>query len=305
MVKAARVLVLVAALLLAGGRVIAATPLVDPAWVKAHLADNDVVVLDARSNRKAFARGHIPGARFTHYGADGWRVTRDGVPGMLPDAVELERLIGSFGIGNDSHVVIAANGTNATEMGIATRIYWTFKVAGHDRVSILDGGMRAYQANPGNPVSTAAARVKPRAFKVSFRPELLATADDVKKALGKGGTTLVDHRPPRQFTGESKSPVAARAGTIPGAVNAPAIVMTNPGGGVFKSADALKALYREAGAKTDGDTINFCNTGHWASVGWFVSHELLGNEKARMYDGSVADWSRDDANPMERRAKGN
>jgi len=49
-----------------------------------------------------------------------------------------------------------------------------------------------------------------------------------------------------------------------------------------------------------GDQINFCNTGHWASLGWFASHELLGNKKARMYDGSMLEWSADESLPMER-----
>lgn len=288
----------VVAALLFHGQAFAATPLVDAAWVKAHAGTPGIVFLDARGDRNLYDEGHIPGAVLTDYGRDGWRVTRDGVPGMLPEPADLEKLIGGLGIGNDNHVVITAQGRDATEMGVATRIYWTFKVAGHDDVSILDGGMRAYLADKSNPAETKAATPPPRPFKVTLRPELLATADDVRKALADKNAALIDHRPPQQFAGVSRSPVAARSGTIPGAANASAIVMTEPGGGVFKSADALTELYAKAGVKTDGDAINFCNTGHWASIGWFVSHELLGNKKARMYDGSVADWSRDPGNPM-------
>jgi thiosulfate/3-mercaptopyruvate sulfurtransferase len=298
MKKLARVLAALAALL-SFATVEAATPLVDAAWVKANVGKPGVVFLDARGDPALYGAGHIPGAVPTDYVRDGWRVVRDGVPGMLPKTAALEKLIGGLGIGNGSHVVIAAHGADATEMGVATRIYWTFKVAGHDDVSVLDGGMRAYLADRTNPVETEAATPSPRPFKVTLRAELLATADDVKKALANGDASLIDHRPRQQFTGDSKSAGAARAGTIPGAANVPAIAMTEPGGGVFKSAEALKALYDRAGARTGGDAIAFCNTGHWASIGWFVSHELLGNKKARMYDGSIADWSRDANNPMQ------
>jgi thiosulfate/3-mercaptopyruvate sulfurtransferase len=289
----------VIAALLFHGQAFAATPLVDAAWVKAHVGAPEIVFLDARGDYQRYIAAHIPGAVHTDYSRDGWLVTRDGVPAMLPKPADLEKLIGGLGIGNDNHVVVAANGTDASEMGIATRLYWSFKVAGHDNVSVLDGGMRAYLADKSNPVETKAVVPTRRLFKVSLRPELLANADDVRKALADNNAALIDHRPPQQFTGESKSGVVVRAGTIPGAANAPAIVMTEAGSGVFKSAEALKALYDKVGAKTYGDTINFCNVGHWASMGWFVSHELLGNKKARMYDGSVADWSRDANNPMQ------
>ena len=131
----------------------AAGPLVDAAWVTANAAKPDIVVLDARSDPKAYAAGHIPGAVFTSYGGDGWRVKKGDVVGMLPETPALEKLIGGLGIGNGDHVVVVAPGNSATDMGIATRIYWTFKVMGHDKVSVLDGGMKRYVAD-GHPVST-------------------------------------------------------------------------------------------------------------------------------------------------------
>lgn len=301
MKRAVHSFAIVAALLfggLFGAPARAATPLVDAAWVKANIGKPGIVVLDARSDRKAYDAGHIPGAVFTDYAKGGWRTKMKDVPGMLPDAAGLEKLIGSLGIGNDSHVIVVAPGNAAQDMGIATRIYWTFKVAGHDEVSILSGGMRAYLADKSNPVDKAAVTPTPRPFKVSFRPELMATADDVKKALADGKTALIDNRPPKEFSGAHKSKSVVRYGTVPGAASVPAMAMTEKDSGVFKSGDALKALYEQAGAKPGDDEIAFCNTGHWASIGWFVSHELLGNGKARLYDGSMADWSRDDKNPM-------
>ena len=62
-------------------------------------------------------------------------------------------------------------------------------------------------------------------------------------------------------------------------------------------------LYTAAKAPTEGKTIMFCNTGHLASLGWFVNSELLGNKNTKMYDGSLAEWSRKPANPMDQRIK--
>ena len=76
---------------------------------------------------------------------------------MFPDAAASLRAladrIGRLGIGNDTHVVLIPRGRDASDLGVATRIYWTFKVLGHDAVSILDGGMAAYMAAEGKALS--------------------------------------------------------------------------------------------------------------------------------------------------------
>lgn len=279
----------------------AAGPLVDAAWVKANIATDNVVFLDLRGNPRAFQAAHIPGARWTSYGRHGWRAKINNVPGMLPPTAKLEALIGRLGIGNEDHVVLAPAGWDATNMGIATRIYWTFKVLGHDQVSILDGGMNAYLADKGNPLEKGMTTPQPKTFKARFRPQLLATAEDVKKAISGKNITLIDHRPSGQFMGVNKSGSVKRLGTLPGAKNVPAMWATVNDGGVFRSKEALVKLYKSIGLPIEGETINFCNTGHWASVGWFITHELLGNKKAKMYDGSMAEWSMTGSNPMDRR----
>ncbi len=84
-----------------------------------------------------------------------------------------------MGIGNEDHVVLAPAGWDATNMGIATRIYWTFKVLGHDQVSILDGGMNAYLADKKNPLQKGMTTPQSKTFKARFRPQLLATAEEI------------------------------------------------------------------------------------------------------------------------------
>lgn len=281
----------------------AAPPLVDPAWIKDHIGKPGVVFLDVRGSPGAFRAGHIPGAVFTSYGRDKWRVELNKVPGMLPPVKTLEKLIGRLGIGNKDHVVLVPGGYSSGEMGVAARIYWTFKVLGHDGVSILDGGMAGYAANKGNPLEKTFAPPQSKTFKANFRSEYLATAEDIKKALDGDGTALLDSRPNDQHLGINKSGSVKRPGTLKGAVNLPGKWTTVNNGGKFRTADLLRRLYAAAKAPTDGKTITFCNTGHWASLGWFVNSELLGNKKTKMYDGSLADWSSKPANPMDQRVK--
>ena len=282
----------------------AAQPLVDTAWLKPNLGKENLVVLDIRSrlgggSQEVFNAGHIPGSVYSDYLKDGWRVKNaDGTPGVLPSKEQLAALFGKLGISNNSHVVIIPAGKRALDMGSATRVYWTFKVAGHDKISILDGGFNAWVSEKGNAIATGPSQVTSANFTVNFRPELLATKDDVKAAIGTN-TSLVDNRPNNQFLGVNKHPASKRWGTIPGSKNVPENWLTKNGGGLFREPAKLKKLYSTAKVSGQGEEINFCNTGHWASLGWFVSHELLGNKKARLYDGSMVEWTADQSAPTE------
>ena len=120
-------------------------PLVPVQWLKEHLGDPQVVVIDVRSGVPVYDGGHVPGAVHSDYDKAGWRVSRNGVL-QPPNQAELEKLIGETGIDEDSHVIVMPAGTSATDFGAAARVYWTLKVAGHPAVSILDGGFAAWQA---------------------------------------------------------------------------------------------------------------------------------------------------------------
>ena len=271
---------------------LAADPLVDSAWVVANIGKPGIVFVDFQP-AKDYAQAHVPGAVNTNYGKDGWRVERaDKVPDMLPANLgPVAAMIGAkLGIDNDTHVVLVPQGNTALDVGQATRVYWTFKVLGHDNISILNGGMATYSDNEKNPLVQGIVKATPKTFKAKVRKEMIVTMDDVKKARA-AGVLLVDNRPEDQFVGIARHPKATMSGTIGGAKNLPNQWMTVNGGGEFRSKAQLETLYKYAGVPTGGEEINFCNTGHWASIGWFVSSELLGNKNAKLYDGSMVEYT--------------
>lgn len=287
-----------------------AAPLVTVDWVKNHIGKDGIVFLDVRgrlagASKDDYLEAHIPGAVWTNYLKDGWRMKDgNGTIAQLPQVPQLEALIGNLGIGNDSHVVIIPGGNAALDMGTATRVYWTFKVLGHDRVSILNGGMKAYTAEtdkatgkPVNPLESGDVEPFPDIFSAELRTDMLITKTDVVQASNSGGV-IVDNRPYEQFLGITKHGKAKRAGTIPGARNLPENWLTE-NGGTFREKAAIEKLYKLAGVPTDGEQIAFCNTGHWASLGWFTAHEILGNRNVKLYDGSMVEWSADDQLTMQ------
>jgi len=290
----------------AGPLSMAAEPLVDVDWIRQHSCDEGVVVLDVRNpidgaTRTDYLKGHIPCAVYTDYLKGGWRSEIDTVPGQLSKPEDLARMIGDLGIGNDTHVVIYHHGKSAVDMGSATRMYWTFKVLGHDDVSILNGGWLAYAADEKNAIEKGNNKPEPRSFTPNLRSGMMATKEDVGKAIDDEGTTLVDMRPNHQYVGINRHPRSMRNGTIPTARNLPESWVTTNGGGAFRPVAELAQLYDLAGVDPGSKQISFCNTGHWASLGWFVGSELMGNADVTLYDGSMVEWSADESLPMERR----
>jgi thiosulfate/3-mercaptopyruvate sulfurtransferase len=273
------------------------SPLVTPQWLKQRLSDPKIVVLDIRSaidggGTEAYRNGHIPGAVHSDYDKAGWRVTRDGVPFMLPSAAELEKLIGEIGIDEDDHVVVVPAGVHATDFGSAARVYWTLKVAGHPAVSILDGGFAAWRA-ADYPVESGSEPPSPKIFTVDLKLGLLAAVADVEAAEGRA--TLLDARPAGFFAGKEKAPAAKAYGHIPGALNLDSASFYDPATNRLRPKGELAAI---AAAVPEGPVMSYCNTGHWAATDWFVLAVILGRPDVRLYDGSIVEWSVDGRRPV-------
>ncbi len=270
-------------------------PLVDTEWLRANLKDESTVILDIRPNRN-YVAGHVPGAISAPYGR-GWRKTVDGVIGMLPPVDEIEAFIQSIGVDNKERVVLLPHGNSSTDFAAATRIYWTFKVLGHDQVSILDGGYKAWIAGSGE-LETKATLPEPGTFNAEFRPELVTSQSDVRAAL-ETSVNLVDARPASQYKGETKSRVVKRLGTIPNASNMVHSNFYDAENALFSSKSDVDQLSITSVTKPDEKTVTFCNTGHWASIAWFALSEIAGKKDVSLYDGSMTEWAADDANPVQ------
>jgi len=283
----------------AAARAEGVTPLVSTTWLKQHLSDPDVFVLDVRSaidsgGAEAFQQGHIPGAIHSDYDKAGWRVTRGGVPFMLPTLPELEKLIGELGIDEDTHVVVVPAGVHVTDFGSAARTYWTLKVAGVAKVSILDGGHAAWVAEK-NETESGPSKPSPRIFSATLNKALLAEAGEVQKIEQSGGATLIDSRPASFFAGKQKAPAAKAYGHIPGAVNVDSAGFYDDKTNRLKPQAELVAI---AAALPGGPAVAYCNTGHWAATDWFVLSELIGRKDVRLYYGSMVEWTSDASRPL-------
>lgn len=285
------------------------SPVVDAAWLNAH--KNDVVVLQVSGPLKAYTQapavktvdgktvvqsvsGHVPGASFVDFKKV--RVSRmvDGkkVKGLIPLKADFETLAQSWGVNKDSAIVFVPAGLSTGDVDEAARLYWQFKYYGHKNMAVLNGGMAAWLA-AGYPASTDAPKtVKGNWVASGEDKSIMATYSDVKSALAHKNVQLADARPQNQYMGVFTKPHEL-SGHLAGAKDISPDLLTKADGASadFLPAASYKSIMQAKGLNTGADTIAYCNTGHLASGLWFVTHEIMGNKKARLYDGSLVEYS--------------
>jgi thiosulfate/3-mercaptopyruvate sulfurtransferase len=285
-----------ASLAILSGAAFAAEPLISVDDLAGMMGDANLVILDVRSNMEMeadnpYAEGHIPGAVAANYRATPWRGSNNGVNYVLPPTEAIQATIQGLGIDNDDHVVIYANRVSpkALDLGAATRVYWTLQALGHDNVSILDGGYLAW-VGAGNAVSTEAVTPEAGNFTAALQPGFQVQGYDVEAAMANA-VELLDSRPAAQFMADAQLSYARWPGTIPTAVNIPAPSLASAEAGAsFGDLSNMAERLAAVGIEPGETVYTFCNSGHHATVTWFVLSELMGYD-AQLYDGSIYDWT--------------
>lgn len=289
-------------------------PVVDAAWLAAHLGEVQVFEVrgnvkgftgvpefetDAKSGKKTLVEvgGHIPGSRLMD--TKPLRVDRKigelTVKYMIPEAPAFEKVMQGMGVDADKPIVLVPVGMGMTDLDDALRAYWQLKVYGEDAIAVLDGGMANWLLE-GRAHSSEAAPAKQGSWKVKAdrSAQYLADSQAVADAVAGKTGSLVDGRDLRSFHGLAKRDYVYAAGHIPGAKALPPELLSKPvaGGAVkLQSTATYRGLVAALGIDIDKPAIAYCNSGHLASGPWFVMSELLGMRNARLYDGSMHQWT--------------
>ena len=254
--------------------------MVSTAWLAAHAGE--VTVLDTRS-RAEFAALHVPGA---HSLPPGELRQRAGDRDLLlrPEA-ELATTFGALGITADTPVVLYAD----DRLHDATFVAVALLRLGHQRLAVLDGGIRRWASERRPLVATTSAPNPVRYLPRPGAEPFAITTDELAAAVVAKATSVLDVRPAPQFTGAVST--EARAGHIPGAVNLPFERDLGPvaAGLSLRPRTELAAAYAEF--PPDAPLTVSCRTGHSASQTWFVLRHLLGYRNVRWYNGSWTEWS--------------
>ena len=271
--------------------------LVSTDWVEEHIDDPDIVIVESDEDILLYEIGHIRNSvKFDWQTELQDQLIRDYV-----SRENFEALLSEKGISNDHAVVFYGDRSNWW----ACYAFWTFKVLGHEKCLIMDGGRQKWVDEGRDLVKEVPERAKTD-YKVSAVDESIrAFRDDVLEHMGSD-KPLVDVRSPKEYSGELlhmeayPQEGALRGGHIPGAVNVPWATAANEDG-TFRSADELVEIYEKGqGLSKDQDVIAYCRIGERSSHTWFVLTYLLGFENVRNYDGSWTEWGNLVRAPIER-----
>ena len=272
-------------LLACSSLVFASEALVDTDWIAKNLNDKNLLMVDLRS-KDYFEYAHIKGSTFTDYSK--WRVVNDkGITGMLPTQGHIEQLLSQMGATPDHHIVLIPSGESASDMPSAARIYWTLEQIGHKKKSILNGGIIAY-ANAKLPLERGPNATESTDYEIKTMKFNQIDADAIQK---NSRMNIIDVRSKAEHLGIYQGAPDEHAGTIPGSQSLPYDWFTQNGSGRLVSNKNMQVLMGTLNIDNSLPTVVYCHTGHRASLSWFVLHELLGNEKAILYDGSTREWA--------------
>ncbi|MEP6688057.1 MAG: 3-mercaptopyruvate sulfurtransferase [Gemmatimonadales bacterium] len=273
--------------------------LVSTAWLAERLGRPGLRVLDAswylptteRVASSEHAAAHIPGALFFDLDATSDRASP--LPHMLPDAAAFARAMSSLGLDDsDDLVVYDGSGTNIS----AARAWWTFRVFGHLRVAVLDGGLPKWRRE-GRPLEAGAVSLRPGRFLATLDRTAVRDLAVMRSLAGRPVEQIVDMRPAGRFAGTDPEPRAGlRGGHIPGSRNLPYTELVAADGTVLL-ADALRRRLDAAGIDPSRPVVATCGSGTSACTLILALH-LLGHDGAALYDGSWAEWGGRDDTPL-------
>lgn len=277
-------------------------PLISTAGLAARLGDPEIRVLDAswylpdhhRDPAAEYQVAHIPGA--VPFDIDAVADTRSGLPHTLPRPAFFASTVAALGVGND-HFVVVYDG-----MGFfsAPRVWWMFRVFGHDRVAVLDGGFpkwraegRAHDSGPASPAPA------PGPFRCEFRGTMVRGLADMRANIDSAAALVLDARGPGRFAGSDPEPrPGVRPGHIPGSRNLPYGRLCDTEDGTMADPAALAGLFASLGAGDGRAVVCSCGSGVTACVLALGLH-VLGRKDVAVYDGSWSEWGTRDDTPVE------
>ncbi|MDH5611371.1 MAG: sulfurtransferase [Gammaproteobacteria bacterium] len=264
--------------------------LIEPNELEQLLDKPDTVIVDL-CKAKQYAQAHIPGAHFINY-ADIVHIEKP-VMGLLPDADNFSALISKLGINANTHVIAYDDEGG----GCASRFIWTLNVFGHEKTSLLNGGLHSW-ANEGHPLTNKKpADAIASGYSLINTGRYTADRNYIKQHLDDKNIVLLDARSSAEFTGEKK--FADKGGHIPGAIHFEWTDAMDRNNNLRLLPDGIiKQRLEQLGITKDKEVICYCQSHHRSAFSCLIL-KRLGYKKVKGYPGSWSDWGNQADTPIE------
>ncbi len=254
--------------------------LAETSWLKDHLADKNLVVVDVRK-KEAYDANHIPGAVWY----DPNRLKDDADKLHVISEAAFSKLAGDLGIDATKTVVAYDDSAGLS----AARFWWVLGYYGQANARVLNGGWPKW-AKEALPVSKDVPTVQKTTFAAKVDDKVICAIDYLKETSAKKDPNVIilDVRTVAEYNGSDVR--AAKGGHVPGAINLDwQRSMTDSDPKVWKSAPELAKQFADVGVKKGMQVITYCQTGVRAAHSLFTL-KLMGFDSVKDYDGSWAEW---------------
>ena len=272
------------------------TVFVTPHWLADHLNDSGIQLIDARllppgqertrNVESEYRAGHLPEAVF--FNIEHLSDSHSPYPHMLPRADHFAVAMRELGVDHEKHLIVYDEGN----LFSAPRAWWMLRHFGVEKVSILAGGLKAWQ-QADLPLATGEVTLPATQFEVQVTDDAVVPLTKMLVLSHEGGTQIIDARSAPRFNAEVDEPrPGLRRGHIPNSLNLPWDQLVSEGR--LKDNDQLQALFKQAGVDITQPAVVTCGSGVTAVVLLLALYQL-GQQQVSLYDGSWGEWgSRDD-----------
>ena len=274
--------------------------LVSTDWLTKHLEAPDVRVVDAswylpQEGRDALIEyqiGHIPGAVF--FDIDEIADSDNPLPHMVPSAEKFTSRVRKMGLGDGNCIVVYDGGLMAS----AARVWWMFRLFGHDDVAVLDGGLGKWRAEE-RPLEDLPPVPRNRHFTARLNSTLVRDLVHVRRLLDTNSEQVLDARSAGRFEGTAPEPrEGLPSGHMPGSLNLPFTELLDDMQKTMLPAEELRQAFAKAGVDLHKPVTTTCGSGVTAALLALGLH-LLGHRQVAVYDSSWSEWASRDDTPIE------
>lgn len=254
------------------------------------LSSKDLCLIDGswympsmqRETHREFNQQHIPGAIF--FDIDVVCDAHTDLPHMLPTPEQFAAAVSAMGIENDSDLVIY----DSAGLFSAARVWWMFKVFGHDKARVLHGGLPAWIASSGQ-LSNTVRRRNATDYIASLQHDLLASKDQLIENCETASHRVLDARASGRFFGTTAEPrPGLSAGHMPESTSLPFDELIVDGG--LKQKHQLQEIFAQRGISENTPIVTSCGSGVTAAIITLALAEA-GFGLQRLYDGAWSEWA--------------
>ena len=269
-------------------------------WLAEHLSAPDVRVVDATLTLPnedwdawtRFEAEHIPGAVF--FDIDDIADSDSALPHMLPAPEKFSSRVRRLGLGDGTRIVVY----DQQGLRSAARVWWSFRLFGHDDVAVLDGGLPKWLAE-GRPLAQGPAYPGERHFSARMNTLMVRDKEQMLANLRHGREQVLDARSRGRFQGtEPEIWPGRRGGHIPGSRSLPFTELLRGNDQTLRPAEELRGCFEAAGIDMKRPVVATCGSGITAAVLALGLH-VAGHKEVAVYDGSWAEWGLPGDTPVE------